>query len=88
MKTRLQKTGESLQKYAPEIERLANLAFSDYPANVREIISLQYFVDGLKNPEGYRNGRCSRSKICPVICPKIGGRQSSQSQRSLLHQRS
>ncbi|GFU49129.1 uncharacterized protein TNCV_573681 [Trichonephila clavipes] len=48
MKTRLQKTGESLQEYASEIERLANLAFSDHPATVRETISLQYFVDGMK----------------------------------------
>ncbi|GFW83894.1 uncharacterized protein TNCV_856771 [Trichonephila clavipes] len=32
MKTRLQKTGESLQEYAAEVERLANLAFSDHPA--------------------------------------------------------
>ncbi|GFX01295.1 uncharacterized protein TNCV_3729641 [Trichonephila clavipes] len=29
-KTRLQKTGESLQEYASEVEKLANLAFSDY----------------------------------------------------------
>ncbi|GFX09596.1 uncharacterized protein TNCV_2029621 [Trichonephila clavipes] len=36
MITRLQKTGESLQEYASEVERLANLAFSDHPATVRE----------------------------------------------------
>ncbi|GFU19192.1 uncharacterized protein TNCV_4397741 [Trichonephila clavipes] len=51
MKTRLQKTGEKLQEYASEIERLANLAFSGYPAKVREKISQQYFVYGLKNGE-------------------------------------
>ncbi|GFT85499.1 uncharacterized protein TNCV_1495661 [Trichonephila clavipes] len=51
MKTRLQKTGESLQEYASEVERLANLGFSDHPATVREAISLQYFVDGLKDRE-------------------------------------
>ncbi|GFY03056.1 retrovirus-related Pol polyprotein from transposon 412 [Trichonephila clavipes] len=51
MKTRLQKTGESLQEYASEVERLANLAFSDHPATVRETISLQYFVDRLKEGE-------------------------------------
>ncbi|GFW44467.1 retrovirus-related Pol polyprotein from transposon 412 [Trichonephila clavipes] len=49
------KSGESLQEYASEVERLANLPFSDHPATVRETISLQYFVDGLKdesrNPE-------------------------------------
>ncbi|GFU28987.1 uncharacterized protein TNCV_471041 [Trichonephila clavipes] len=48
MKTRLQNTGESLQEYASEVERLTNLAFSDHPATVRETISLQYFVNGLK----------------------------------------
>ncbi|GFS57448.1 uncharacterized protein TNCV_1401371 [Trichonephila clavipes] len=37
--------------FASEMERLTNLAFSDYTANVREIISLQYFVDGLKDGE-------------------------------------
>ncbi|GFX39383.1 uncharacterized protein TNCV_3861061 [Trichonephila clavipes] len=51
MKTRLQKTGESLQEYASEVERLANLPFSHHPATVREVISLQYFVDGLKEGE-------------------------------------
>ncbi|GFW23043.1 retrovirus-related Pol polyprotein from transposon 412 [Trichonephila clavipes] len=51
MKTRLQKTGESLQEYASEVERLANLAFSDHSATVRETISLQYLVDGLKDGE-------------------------------------
>ncbi|GFY08156.1 uncharacterized protein TNCV_1355691 [Trichonephila clavipes] len=48
IKTRLQKTGESLQEYASEVERLASLVFSDHPATVREVISLQYFVEGLK----------------------------------------
>ncbi|GFW14937.1 uncharacterized protein TNCV_4658981 [Trichonephila clavipes] len=54
MKTRLEKTGESLQEYASEVERLANLAFSNLPpppATVREAISLQYFVAGLKDGE-------------------------------------
>ncbi|GFT31364.1 uncharacterized protein TNCV_608061 [Trichonephila clavipes] len=51
MKKRLQKTGESLQEYASKAERLVNLTFSDHPATVREIISLQYFVDDLKERE-------------------------------------
>ncbi|GFU69067.1 uncharacterized protein TNCV_4457941 [Trichonephila clavipes] len=52
MKIRLQKTaGECLQEYASEVARLANLAFSDHPETVRETISLQYFVDGLREGE-------------------------------------
>ncbi|GFX40397.1 uncharacterized protein TNCV_4320301 [Trichonephila clavipes] len=50
-KTRLQKTRESLQEYVSEVERLGNLAFSDHPATVSETISLQYFVDGLREGE-------------------------------------
>ncbi|GFW04059.1 uncharacterized protein TNCV_2051751 [Trichonephila clavipes] len=49
MKTRLQKTVESLPEYASEVERLAKLHFSDLPATMRDTISLQYFVDGLKD---------------------------------------
>ncbi|GFT94567.1 uncharacterized protein TNCV_3266651 [Trichonephila clavipes] len=55
MKTRLQKTGESLQEFASEVERLANLAFCNHPETVREVISLQYFVErseGGGSPEG------------------------------------
>ncbi|GFT17687.1 integrase_H2C2 domain-containing protein [Trichonephila clavipes] len=59
MKTRFQKTGESLQEYASEVERLANLAFSDHPATVRETIYLQYFVGGLKDEESRGNRKRS-----------------------------
>ncbi|GFU12547.1 uncharacterized protein TNCV_4244731 [Trichonephila clavipes] len=37
--------------YASDVERLADLAFSDHPATVRDAICLQYFVDGLKDGE-------------------------------------
>ncbi|GFT17116.1 uncharacterized protein TNCV_4738411 [Trichonephila clavipes] len=64
MKTRLQKTGENLQEYASEVERLTNLDFSDHSATLRVTISLQYFVDGLREGEvqkAVKNGRCPRS---------------------------
>ncbi|GFX44624.1 uncharacterized protein TNCV_2637871 [Trichonephila clavipes] len=51
MKTRYQKTRESLQENASKIERFANMAFTDNSANVREMISQQYFIDGAKDPE-------------------------------------
>ncbi|GFU60852.1 uncharacterized protein TNCV_3371881 [Trichonephila clavipes] len=84
MKTRLQKTGDSLQEYASEVERLTNLAFSDLPATVREVLSLQHFVDGLIEGEiqkAVRMADVQDLKSAHVICPKIGGRYSSQSQR-------
>ncbi|GFU29207.1 uncharacterized protein TNCV_278201 [Trichonephila clavipes] len=43
---RLQKTGESLQKYASEVERLANLAFFDHPATW---MTVYFWVPGLIN---------------------------------------
>ncbi|GFW00519.1 uncharacterized protein TNCV_693581 [Trichonephila clavipes] len=51
MKTRHQKPEESLQEYAFEMQRLTTLAFSDFSANVREMIWLEYFVDELKDEE-------------------------------------
>ncbi|GFW44438.1 uncharacterized protein TNCV_1748671 [Trichonephila clavipes] len=51
MKTRRQKPEESLQVYAFEMQRVATLAFSYFSVNVGEIISLEYFVDGLKDEE-------------------------------------
>ncbi|GFX90125.1 uncharacterized protein TNCV_2421091 [Trichonephila clavipes] len=47
METRYQKPEESLQEYAFGIQKLTTLGLSDLSANVREMISLEYFVDGL-----------------------------------------
>ncbi|GFW52376.1 uncharacterized protein TNCV_4115801 [Trichonephila clavipes] len=51
METRRQTPEVSLQEYAFEIQRLTTLAISDFSANVREMIFLEYFVDGLKVEE-------------------------------------
>ncbi|GFT14495.1 uncharacterized protein TNCV_4004521 [Trichonephila clavipes] len=51
MKTRHQKPEESLQEYAFEMQRLTTLAFSDFSANVREMVCLEYFVNGLRDEE-------------------------------------
>ncbi|GFX09345.1 retrovirus-related Pol polyprotein from transposon 412 [Trichonephila clavipes] len=51
MKTRHQKLEANLQEYAFEMQRLATLAFYDFSANMREMICLEYFVDGLKDEE-------------------------------------
>ncbi|GFV62883.1 uncharacterized protein TNCV_3319081 [Trichonephila clavipes] len=54
MKTRLQKTGESLQEYASEVEWLTNLAFSDHPATVRNHLFTVFRgkPEGMGSPEG------------------------------------
>ncbi|GFS86536.1 retrovirus-related Pol polyprotein from transposon 412 [Trichonephila clavipes] len=59
MKTRLQKTRESLQEYASEVERLANLAFSDHPAIVRNNLFTVFRgrPEGGGSPEGFAENR-------------------------------
>ncbi|GFX34276.1 hypothetical protein TNCV_3226261 [Trichonephila clavipes] len=48
--------GESLQEYASEIEWLTNFSFSDYPANVLEIIFRER-TERWRNPEGLAENR-------------------------------
>ncbi|GFW87731.1 uncharacterized protein TNCV_4486961 [Trichonephila clavipes] len=49
MKTKHQKPETNLQEYTSELQRLTTLSFSDFSANVREMICLEYFVGGLKD---------------------------------------
>ncbi|GBM39862.1 hypothetical protein AVEN_45815-1 [Araneus ventricosus] len=49
LKTRRQKSGESLQESAADVERLMSLAYAECPQNVRESLAAQYFVDALRD---------------------------------------
>ncbi|GFV94884.1 retrovirus-related Pol polyprotein from transposon 297 [Trichonephila clavipes] len=51
LKSRQQKVSETLQELATDVERLSHLAFSDCPTEVREILALQHFIDGVRDPE-------------------------------------
>ncbi|GFV81604.1 retrovirus-related Pol polyprotein from transposon 412 [Trichonephila clavipes] len=42
---------ETLQELATDVERLSHLAFSDCPTEVREVLALQHFIDGVRDPE-------------------------------------
>ncbi|GFW13429.1 uncharacterized protein TNCV_1879311 [Trichonephila clavipes] len=75
MKTRHQKPEESLQEYAFEMQRLTTLAFSDFSANVREMISLEYFVVGIKDEE------IQMSKILNLQCYMPYGNIEAPSRR-------
>ncbi|GFU60160.1 retrovirus-related Pol polyprotein from transposon 412 [Trichonephila clavipes] len=39
------------QELATDVERLSHLAFSDCPTEVREVLALQHFIDGVRDPE-------------------------------------
>ncbi|GFW60434.1 gag-Pol polyprotein [Trichonephila clavipes] len=51
LKSRQQKVSETLQELATDDERLSHLAFSDCPTEVREVLALQHFIDGVRDPE-------------------------------------
>ncbi|GFW36868.1 gag-Pol polyprotein [Trichonephila clavipes] len=51
LKSRQQKVSETLQELATDVERLSHLAFSDCPTEVREVLALQHFIDGVRDPE-------------------------------------
>ncbi|GFW55657.1 retrovirus-related Pol polyprotein from transposon 412 [Trichonephila clavipes] len=51
LKSRQQKVSETLQELATDVERLSYLAFSDCPTEVREVLALQHFIDGVRDPE-------------------------------------
>ncbi|GFV89787.1 retrovirus-related Pol polyprotein from transposon 412 [Trichonephila clavipes] len=39
------------QELATDVDRLSHLAFSDCPTEVREVLALQHFIDGVRDPE-------------------------------------
>ena len=49
LKSRKQQQGETLQNYAADIERLAQEAYSQFPAEVVDMQKIQAFVDGIKD---------------------------------------
>ncbi|GFX97110.1 retrovirus-related Pol polyprotein from transposon 412 [Trichonephila clavipes] len=51
LKSRQQKVSETLQELATDVERLSHLAFSDCPTEVREVLALQHFIDGVRDPD-------------------------------------
>ncbi|GFS82595.1 gag-Pol polyprotein [Nephila pilipes] len=51
LKSRYQKAGESIQEFVADIQRLSHLAFSDCPVETRQDLTLQNFIDSMRDPE-------------------------------------
>ena len=51
LKTRQQKSSESLQEFEADIRRLINLAYPGATEEFREQLSAQYFIDGIRDQE-------------------------------------
>ncbi|GBM23692.1 hypothetical protein AVEN_257610-1 [Araneus ventricosus] len=51
LKTRRQKSRESLEVLAADVERLMSLAYTEYFLDVRESLAVQFFVDAIRDEE-------------------------------------
>lgn len=51
LRSRLQKSGESLPEYEAEIRRLVYLAYPDAPDGFQDRLAAQHFVDGIRDQE-------------------------------------
>ncbi|GFX23533.1 gag-Pol polyprotein [Trichonephila clavipes] len=79
LKSRQQKVSETLQELATDVERLSHLAFSDCPTEVREVLALQHFIDGVRDAEIQKapEWRISRLKGGLVFAMKFEAAQQA-----------
>ncbi|GFS77432.1 retrovirus-related Pol polyprotein from transposon 412 [Trichonephila clavipes] len=87
LKSRQQKVSETLQELATDVERLSHLAFSDCPTEVREVLALQHFIDGVRDPKSRKlsNGGSQGLKGGPSVCYEIRGSPASNTKGQTPH---
>ncbi|GFX74346.1 retrovirus-related Pol polyprotein from transposon 412 [Trichonephila clavipes] len=84
LKSRQQKVSETLQELATDVERLSHLAFSDCPTEVREVLALQHFIDGVRDLEiqkALRMADLKDLKGALVFAMKLGAQQATRKDR-------
>ncbi|GFT99903.1 gag-Pol polyprotein [Trichonephila clavipes] len=87
LKSRQQKVSETLKELATDVERLSHLAFSDCP-KVREVLALQHFIDGVRDPEIQKALRMADLKDLkggPSVCYEIRGSPASNTKGQSPH---
>ncbi|MBJ5486893.1 hypothetical protein JGG36_24195, partial [Salmonella enterica subsp. enterica serovar Meleagridis] len=57
LRNRIQKPRESLQEMASDVERLAHLAYANYPEEVQNQLAQQHFVDAIDDPDTQQSVR-------------------------------
>ncbi|GFS98369.1 gag-Pol polyprotein [Trichonephila clavipes] len=88
LKSRQQKVSKTLQELATDVERLSHLAFSDCPTEVREVLALQHFIDGVRDPEIQKALRMVDLKDLkggPSVCYEIRGSPASNTKGQTPH---
>ncbi|KAJ8953809.1 hypothetical protein NQ318_006657 [Aromia moschata] len=90
IKSRQQRTNESLQEYEADIERLIHLAYPQAPKEFLEQISIQTFIDGLVDTEMQQALRLGRhTTICDALIAALefkAAKEASRSYKSLVRQ--
>ncbi|KAJ8946359.1 hypothetical protein NQ318_010124 [Aromia moschata] len=88
IKSRQQRTNESLQEYEADIERLIHLAYPQAPKEFLEQISIQTFIDGLVDTEMQQALRLGRhTTICDALIAALefkAAKEASRSYKSLI----
>jgi predicted aspartyl protease len=64
LRARVQKSGENLQEFAADVERLVHLAYPNGPAQFHHEIGTSVFVDGVRDGELQLALRLARHKKC------------------------
>ncbi|XP_044761972.1 golgin subfamily A member 6-like protein 7 [Coccinella septempunctata] len=64
LKTRIQKSNESLQEFEAGVQSLIQLAYPEAPEGFKEQLAVQTFIDGLKDIEIQRTLRLTSFKRC------------------------
>ncbi|KAJ8936421.1 hypothetical protein NQ318_014859 [Aromia moschata] len=90
IKSRQQRTNESLQEYEADIERLVHLAYPQAPKEFFEQIGIQTFIDGLLDTEMQQALRLGRhTTICDALIAALefkAAKEASRSYKSLVRQ--
>ncbi|KAJ8948000.1 hypothetical protein NQ318_011887 [Aromia moschata] len=90
IKSRQQRTNESLQEYEADIERLVHLAYPQAPKEFLEQIGIQTFIDGLLDTEMQQALRLGRhTTICDALIAALefkAAKEASRSYKSLVRQ--
>ncbi|KAJ8936913.1 hypothetical protein NQ318_010940 [Aromia moschata] len=83
IKSRQQRTNESLQEYEADIERLVHLAYPQAPKEFLEQIGIQTFIDGLLDTEMQQALRLGRhTMICDALIAALEFKAAKEASRS------
>ncbi|KAJ8945976.1 hypothetical protein NQ318_017092 [Aromia moschata] len=83
IKSRQQRSNESLQEYEADIERLIHLAYPQAPKEFLEQIGIQTFIDGLVDTEMQQALRLGRhTTICDALIAALEFKAAKEASRS------